>query len=175
VLWYECFGFGLILLLTWLNELTDLPDRLLMGKHHLPNIRYGLVETAVILIIWGVVFLLTKRLVAHLHYLEGFLRVCAWCRKVGYDDNWVRLEEYFARGFNVETTHGMCPECLKKIEEDTKEFYRSELERSKADKPVPDAPVPSPEAHQPGLPGVTPAPPDPAVVAAQPVHDERAA
>lgn len=132
VLWYECIGFGLILLLTWLNELIDLPKVRLTGQAHISDFRYNLVETVVILVIWGVVFLLTKRLVTHLHHLEGFLRVCAWCRKVGYRGKWVRLEEYFAQGFNIETTHGMCPECLKKIEEDTKQFYRSELEKHKA-------------------------------------------
>ena len=130
VLWYECFGFGLILLLTWLNELTNLPS-VVTGHPHYSNIRYNLIETAVILLIWGLVFLLTRRLVAHLHHLEGFLRVCAWCRKVAHQDKWFRLEDYFSEGFNIETTHGMCPDCLKKVEEDTKRYYRDEAERQR--------------------------------------------
>jgi len=124
VLWYECVGFGLLLVLAWLDELVDLPHLLLGGHPHVSDLRDSFVETVPIILIWGVVFILTRRLLAHLHYLEGFLRVCAWCRKVGYHGKWMRLEDYFAEGFRIETTHGMCPECLKKFEEDTKEFYR---------------------------------------------------
>lgn len=67
---------------------------------------------------------------AHLLYLEGFLRVCAWCRKVGYNDKWLTLEDYFDAGFHVGTTHGMCPDCFRKMEEDTAQFRREQLKKS---------------------------------------------
>jgi hypothetical protein len=122
VLWYECAGFGLIIFLSWLNELVDLARYLMGGTGHSVDARKGVVLTLVVLLVWLVVFRLTRRLVEHLHYLEGFLRVCAWCRKIGHGDRWVQIEEYFAEGFQIETTHGMCPECLKKVEEDTARF-----------------------------------------------------
>jgi hypothetical protein len=136
VLWYECFGFGLILLLSWLNKVVDLPSLLVHGDAHASKWRDSAIETVLILLIWAFVHSLTKRLVARLHYLEGMLRVCAWCRKVGHDDHWLRLEEYFAEDFQIGTTHGVCPECLKKLEEDTRQFYRSQ------DKPAADLEAP---------------------------------
>jgi len=132
VLWYQSIGFGFILLLTWLNELTDLPHTLLGGQPHAGNLRFCILETIVVLVAWGILFLATRRLVAHLHYLNGLLRVCAWCRKVNYEGDWVQMEQYFARGFKVESTHGICPDCAKKVEEDTKRIHRLEVERKNA-------------------------------------------
>ena len=51
--------------------------------------------------------LLTRRLVLRLHYLEEFLRVCSWCRKLSAGTEWIPVEEFFEQ-----TSHGMCPACL---------------------------------------------------------------
>ena len=146
VLWYESIGFGLILLLSWLNKAVDLPYLIAGGNGGLSKWRDGVIETILILLIWAFVLSLTRRLTDRLHYLEGMLRICAWCRKVGHDDKWMRLEDYFAEGFHISTTHGVCPECLKKIEEDTRQFYRSQGQTQA----LPLPPVKNPEEH-PGL------------------------
>jgi hypothetical protein len=140
VLWYESFGFGLILFLSWLNKFVDLPHLFTSGDARLAKWRDGFIETMLILLIWAFVHSLTKRLVHRLHYLEGMLRICAWCRKVGHGDRWMRLEEYFAEDFQIDTTHGVCPECLKRLEDDTKHFHRSQL----AIQPQPEQRDPSP-------------------------------
>ncbi len=125
-MWYECFGFGLILLISWIHKLVDLPHLVLGGEAHANRWRDSLMETMLILLIWAFVVSLTKRLVERLHYLEGLLRICAWCRKVGHGEKWMRLEDYLAEGFQIGTTHGVCPDCLKKMEEDTQRYYRSQ-------------------------------------------------
>ena len=53
-----------------------------------------------------------KRLVLRLHYLEEFMRVCAWCRKLSVGSEWIPLEEFFERKFDIPTSHAMCPTCL---------------------------------------------------------------
>lgn len=83
-------------------------------------------ETLLILLVWVLVFLFTRRLVSHLLYLEGFLRVCSWSRKIGYQGKWMPLEEYFEKGFHIGATHGVCPVCLEKEKEDTTRFFRQE-------------------------------------------------
>ncbi len=70
------------------------------------------------------VFLFTYRLVKHLVYLEKFIRVCSWCRKVCYRHEWMPLEEYFKSGFHVGTTHGICADCLQKAKDDTTRFFK---------------------------------------------------
>jgi len=77
-----------------------------------------MMETAAITIVGIVVISFTKCLMQRLFYLDGFLRVCAWCRKIGRDGEWSSLEDYFDRGFDIQTSHGMCPECLGKFAEE---------------------------------------------------------
>ena len=146
VLWYECLGFGLILLLSWLNKAVDLPHLIVGGEAHASVWRDSFMETMLILLIWAFVLSLTRRLVDRLHHLEGLLRVCAWCRKVGHGNRWMRLEDYFAEGFQIATTHGVCPDCMKRMEEDTRQYYR--LQGQTAPTPLPPT---NPEPEQPSL------------------------
>jgi hypothetical protein len=128
VLWYVSLGFGLIILLSWLEELAGLSYLVFGGQDHASDWRDAAMQTLLIVIVWAVVLFATRQLVAHLVYLKGFLRVCSWCRKVGYKDKWLPLEKYFAEGLHVGTTHGMCPECFKKLKEDTAQLRREEIE-----------------------------------------------
>ena len=72
----------------------------------------------IILLIWTWVHLITRRLLKRLHHLEGFLRICGWCRKVCDNDEWLTMENYFNSKFATKTSHGMCPECLQKKKEE---------------------------------------------------------
>lgn len=114
ILLFENLAFLAIILLSWANELCDLP-RLLFGGNTQVNWRESATETLLVLIVWASVFVVTKRLLARLHYIEGFLRVCAWCRKIGQDDAWVPIEQFFAKGFDVTTSHSICPACKQKV------------------------------------------------------------
>lgn len=113
ILSIEAIGFISIITLSWLDELFGLPQ-LFFGSVSQINWHEALMETTVALTAWVVVHLVTKRLLKRLHYLEEYLRVCAWCRKIGSDEEWLPLEEYFDRHFATKTSHGMCPECVKK-------------------------------------------------------------
>ncbi len=112
ILWYENIGFLAIIILSWANELLDLPRHIFGGNTRV-NWREAAMETVLVLIVWLSVHVVTKRLLARLYYLEGFLRICAWCRKVAHDDEWLTMEQYFERGFRLKTSHAMCPDCAK--------------------------------------------------------------
>jgi len=124
VLLYESAGFGVILLLSAVNNFLGLPRLLVGGEGAISRWRYGVMESVIILLIWTLVFSITRRLLQKVRHLEGMLRVCAWCRKVGHGDKWITLEAYFAEGLQIGTTHGICPECRKKVEGDTQPFHR---------------------------------------------------
>lgn len=126
VILYECIGFGVILLLSVLNNLFGLPQMIVGGEGVVSRWRYGVIETVIILLIWAFVFSITRRLLQRLHHLEGMLRMCAWCRRIGHGDRWMTLEDYFAEGLKIGTTHGICPECRKKVDEDTQHFRRQQ-------------------------------------------------
>jgi len=131
ILWYESIGFLLLIALSWMNDRQGLASSLFGGGPHMRDWRDSALQTLVILYVWAIVWGLTRMLVRRLHYLGSFLRLCAWCRKVGQNGNWLKIEDHFARDFHIPTTHGMCPECKKRMEEETAEFIRKELEGRK--------------------------------------------
>jgi hypothetical protein len=114
ILWYQALGFLLLIMMSWLDELLNLPYRLFPGPGH-SNWREAAMETLMILAVWTVAFILTRRLLARLHYLEEFLKVCAWCRRIGKGDDWFSMEQFFDKSFSVKTSHGICPDCAKKM------------------------------------------------------------
>lgn len=114
ILWYECAGFLCIILMSWLDELLSLPQRLLGGVSR-SNWREAAMESIVTLCVWFVVFVFTRKIIGRLHYLEGMVKMCAWCRKLDLDGKWVPFEEYIVRDMRTKTSHGMCPECEAKM------------------------------------------------------------
>lgn len=113
ILWIEASGFSLLIALCWLTELVRIPHAL-FGEAFTPDWRRAALRTLVLLLVWTSVHLATRRLLKRLHYLEEFMRICGWCRKVCHDGEWLTLEDYFNSRFATRTSHGMCPECLKK-------------------------------------------------------------
>jgi len=118
ILWYESIGFAGVIALSWLDESLNLPG-LLSGASKVPDWWESLIETVVALAVWLVVVVFTRRLLGRLRYLEGFVKMCAWCRKVDHDGEWISVEAFFAQKLDVRTTHGMCPECARKAVEGT--------------------------------------------------------
>ena len=111
VIWLELAGFAIIIALSWANELAGL-TRVLLGGAQQTDWRESVIETLVVVVVAVPVVGVTRRIVSRLHYLEGFLRICAWCRKLNRDDEWISVEDFFERGFETTTSHGMCSECL---------------------------------------------------------------
>jgi len=63
--------------------------------------------------------------------LSGLLPICAWCKKV-HDDKgyWKKVETYVEEHSDASFTHGICPECLKKVSPDTYEEIANDPEIS---------------------------------------------
>ena len=56
-----------------------------------------------------------RRALADFQAVEKLLPMCAWCRSIRQvDDSWQTLDEYVMEHTNV--THGMCPDCFKKVD-----------------------------------------------------------
>ena len=113
ILWIEACGFSLLIALSWLTEIFKIPHYI-FGEPFAANWHRAILRTIVLLLIWAWVHLLTWRMLKRLHYLEEFLRICSWCRRVCHEDEWLELEKYFNSKFATRTSHGMCPDCLKK-------------------------------------------------------------
>ena len=108
----------ILVAISWMDEWCDLPS-LLFGSSPGHNWHEAALETFMILAAGVPTFVLTRRLAKRLVYLEGFLRVCAWCRKIGVQDEWISVEGYFDRELKTRTSHGVCPECASKLDQKT--------------------------------------------------------
>jgi hypothetical protein len=48
--------------------------------------------------------------------LKGFLPICASCKKIRNDKGyWEQIEKYISNHSEAEFTHGICPECAKRL------------------------------------------------------------
>jgi hypothetical protein len=113
ILRLQALGFSVLIVLSWLAEFSHVPHRW-FGDAPEFNLARVLARTAVLLAIWLIVHLTTRRLLRRLHELEDFLLICSWCRKVGDRGGWMSFEQYFDRKFSTGTSHGICPECAER-------------------------------------------------------------
>ena len=48
--------------------------------------------------------------------LRGILLICSYCKKIEANpETWVELENYVRRHSDAEFSHGVCPDCLRKL------------------------------------------------------------
>lgn len=57
-----------------------------------------------------------REAMAKIKTLSGFLPICASCKKIRDDrGDWVPIESYIKKNSDAEFTHGVCPECARKL------------------------------------------------------------
>jgi len=57
-----------------------------------------------------------ERALAQVKTLRGLLPICAHCKRIRDDKGfWTKVESYLREHADVEFTHGLCPECIKKL------------------------------------------------------------
>jgi PAS domain S-box-containing protein len=48
--------------------------------------------------------------------LGGLIAICAWCKRVRDEGSWEKLEGYIESHSQAKFTHGMCQDCLRKLD-----------------------------------------------------------
>ena len=90
--------------------------------HHLPmGLYFSLLCT-----IFGLLAAFYNNIISeksqHIQLLEGLLPICSNCKAIR-DDNksekgkgdWIKLETYFNNKSKIDFSHGICPDCMKKL------------------------------------------------------------
>jgi hypothetical protein len=120
--------FILVTIVLWLDEFVDLPH-LLLGSPETPSRpEEYIIETISILVVAIVSITITMILLRRSRRIERFLRVCAWCRKVWVDDKWVNFEEYALKRHSLQSSHGICEECVDRLEKKTEQKKAGQTE-----------------------------------------------
>jgi hypothetical protein len=114
---YQNLGFLGIMILCYLDELLKLNSLVFWENPFAYLFRRSTLEILLVLTVWFLVSTSTRRILDRIRYLEKFMRVCAWCRQINFQGEWIPLEEFMQRSFDTPTTHGICKVCLAKQQE----------------------------------------------------------
>jgi hypothetical protein len=107
----------LFIAMTICNEIFDLPHLFFGDKPTSFEQRIGevTIELAILTIIMIVEILLIKRLYQRIKILEGFLPICANCKKIRHEESWDQIEKYISDHSLAQFSHSICPDCMKKL------------------------------------------------------------
>ncbi|SPD75118.1 conserved hypothetical protein [uncultured Desulfobacterium sp.] len=110
---YDSIGFGAAMLAIWLDEIIDIPS-LLFGAEATPiNITEAIIESMMVLFLGIGVITATWSLLKKIKYLEGFLPVCSFCKKIRVNDKWIPIVDYVSDHSAAQFSHGCCPQCVE--------------------------------------------------------------
>jgi hypothetical protein len=105
------------LALTFANEMLDLPHLMLGDQATTWGQRSGeiCIELFIFCAAIALEVFLFIRLARRIKILEGFLHICAGCKRIQVQDRWVQLEKYISEHSQAEFSHSLCPECMKRL------------------------------------------------------------
>lgn len=115
LLWHG-LAFLTIIALTWCEEAFYFFHQLFGQTPEQPDYADAAITTLIISLVWTVSGMAIYHLVVRLNYVERFLHVCAWCRRIDYDNRWMDLESYLAHKTVGVLSHGICPDCSRKMD-----------------------------------------------------------
>ena len=141
ILLYQSVGFIALMALSWFDEVIGLRSLVFGSNPYISDFRESTLEMLFVLGVWFVVIGATRRLLTRVSDLEKYLRVCAWCHRVGMKSEWLPWEEFMTRKFETRMSHGICQDCLK--------GHRAALEEIKRRQPL----LPLSELQTPPSPG----------------------
>jgi hypothetical protein len=64
---------------------------------------------------------------AKVRTLSGLLPICAYCKKIRNDEGyWEQIEAYIHEHSEAQFTHGVCPDCYKKLQAELGKLRKSD-------------------------------------------------
>ena len=92
------------------------------SSHHLPMALYF----SLLCITFGILIALFNNIISkksrHIQLLEVLLPICSNCKAIRDDSEsekgkgeWIVLEKYFSDRSKMDFSHGICPDCMKKL------------------------------------------------------------
>jgi hypothetical protein len=107
----------IFLVLTLCNEVLDVPHLLMGDTPTFIGQRSGevFVEICIFIIVILIEILVMKKLLRKIKILEGFLPLCANCKKIREENNWKQMEAYISEHSLAKFSHTICPDCREAL------------------------------------------------------------
>ena len=110
--------FLILMVLTLCNEIIDIPYYTFGDAPTSYSQRLGEVgiEVSIFIMVMAIQCALFKMLYKRIRILEGFIPICAHCRKIRNTENqWEQMENYITRHSLSQFSHSICPDCARKL------------------------------------------------------------
>jgi hypothetical protein len=116
-IYYQLAILAAFLVLTLLNEAVDVPHLVFGDPPIAPVQRKGEMGMEIVFafLIFGIELMFIQKLRKDIRVLEGFIPICANCKKIRSMGQWEPVEEYIKSHSLADFTHSICPECLEKL------------------------------------------------------------
>jgi hypothetical protein len=114
----QLFVIVLFLFLTVGNEIIDIPHYIFNDAPTSYSQRIGeiIIELSIFLIVMVLQIRLLKKLYKRIRILEGFLPICANCKKIrNAKDQWEEMEKYISKHSLARFSHSICPDCARQL------------------------------------------------------------
>jgi hypothetical protein len=108
--------FTVFILLTLANEVLDIPHYLFGDTPTSFAQRKGEIVFEIfiyIVVLLAAFYTFKNKIEKEIRILEGFIPICANCKKIRQDIDWKTLEEYISENSLAEFSHSICPECIR--------------------------------------------------------------
>jgi hypothetical protein len=115
------------LFLTLGNEILDIPHYVFNDAPTFYSQRFGeiIIELFIFFTVMTIQILLFKKLYKRIRILEGFIAICANCKKIrNTEDQWEQIEKYIAQHSLAHFSHSICPDCTRQLYPD---FYNDKM------------------------------------------------
>lgn len=110
IAWWQGLCFVLLICLVWAKEALALYSVNSVG---VDSASAGILTVAIIVV--GFITI-AHTYIQEQKVLKGLLVVCSYCGKIRLNDKaWERLDFYVQDRTMAEFSHGVCPECMKKV------------------------------------------------------------
>ncbi|MCJ7773309.1 MAG: hypothetical protein MUP22_09280 [Desulfobacterales bacterium] len=106
-------GFFMILTLLWADEIFDLPYKLVGAQPTPINYKEAMLESVFVICTLVIFIFISLKLEKRIKYLEGLTVICANCKKIRIENEWIPIEKWLSGKTDVFFSHGVCYECLK--------------------------------------------------------------
>ena len=106
------------LFLTLGNEILDIPHYVFNDAPTSYSQRFGeiIIELFIFFIVTTIQILLFKKLYKRIRVLEGFIPICANCKKIrNTEGQWEEMEKYISQYSLARFSHGICPDCARQL------------------------------------------------------------
>ncbi len=104
-------------LLTVATDMVDVPHYLLGDAPTSYSQRVGeiVTETLAYVLVIALEFAIINKLRKRIRILEGFIPICANCKKIRDQKEWKAVEQYIQEYSLAQFSHSLCPQCLQDL------------------------------------------------------------